>query len=82
MQTRILVLEGLDTKATTNNVFDNTNTRGRCIYIHGTNKEKLLGTRQSHGCFRMGNAAVIELFDLVQTGVNLYAVPSNAWPKQ
>jgi lipoprotein-anchoring transpeptidase ErfK/SrfK len=35
---------------------------------------------QSHGCFRMGNKEVLELFDLVQTGVEYFAVPFNAWP--
>jgi L,D-transpeptidase YbiS len=76
MQTRILVLSGVDKNAN----YDNTNTRARSIYIHGTNKEKELGTMQSHGCFRMGNADVIELFDLVQTGVEYFAVPFGAWP--
>lgn len=35
----------------------------RMIYIHGTNQEQLLGIPASHGCIRMGNHAVIELFD-------------------
>lgn len=36
MQTRILVLDGVDK----NNLYDNTNTRSRSIYIHGTNKSE------------------------------------------
>ena len=58
--TRILRLHGLDP--------DNANTHERYIYIHGTNQEHLLGTPASHGCVRMSNAGVIELFDLVETG--------------
>jgi len=35
----------------------------RYIYIHGTNHEQLLGTPASHGCVRMANRDIIELFD-------------------
>jgi len=55
--TRILWLDGLDP--------DNANTRDRFIYIHGTKHEDRIGTPDSHGCIRMRNADVIELFDLV-----------------
>src|SRR6266404_1091216 len=54
---RILWLEGLDE--------DNANTRDRFIYIHGTKHEDKIGQPDSHGCIRMRNADVIELFDLV-----------------
>lgn len=54
---RILWLDGLDE--------ENANTRERFIYIHGTKHENKLGTPDSHGCIRMRNADVIELFDLV-----------------
>jgi lipoprotein-anchoring transpeptidase ErfK/SrfK len=37
----------------------------RYIYIHGTNEEGCLGQPVSHGCIRMANAGVIELFDLI-----------------
>jgi len=40
----------------------------RFIYLHGTNQEGQLGTPVSHGCVRLGNAAVIELFDRVDEG--------------
>jgi lipoprotein-anchoring transpeptidase ErfK/SrfK len=40
----------------------------RCIYIHGTPDEASIGTAASHGCIRMRNADVIELFDLVGAG--------------
>ena len=55
--TRILWLDGVDP--------ENANTRDRYIYIHGTNHEDKIGTPDSHGCIRMRNADVIELFELV-----------------
>lgn len=54
---RILWLDGLDEH--------NANTRDRFIYIHGTRHEGEIGTPASHGCIRMRNADVIELFTLV-----------------
>lgn len=38
----------------------------REIYIHGTPEEGLIGKPASHGCIRMRNKDVIELFDLVK----------------
>jgi L,D-transpeptidase YbiS len=55
--TRILWLDGLDD--------DNANTRDRFIYIHGTKHEDKMGIPDSHGCIRMRNADVVELFSLV-----------------
>jgi len=40
----------------------------RCIYIHGTNAEALLGVPASHGCVRLSRRDVAELFDLVSLG--------------
>jgi lipoprotein-anchoring transpeptidase ErfK/SrfK len=57
---RILWLDGLDE--------DNANTRDRFIYIHGTKHEDKMGIPDSHGCIRMRNEDVIELFDLVDEG--------------
>jgi lipoprotein-anchoring transpeptidase ErfK/SrfK len=54
---RILWLDGLDEH--------NANTLDRFIYIHGTRHEDKIGHPDSHGCIRMRNADVIELFDLV-----------------
>jgi len=54
---RILWLDGLESH--------NANTRDRFIYIHGTKHENKIGQPDSHGCIRMRNADVIELFDLV-----------------
>lgn len=61
--TRILWLEGAEPV--------NANTRGRYIYLHGTNHEAALGQPASHGCVRMANADVAELFELVPTGTEL-----------
>src|SRR5581483_9592901 len=52
--TRILWLDGLDE--------ENANTRDRYIYIHGTRHEDRIGIPDSHGCIRMRNADVMELF--------------------
>jgi len=38
----------------------------RYIYIHGTNHEQRLGKPASHGCVRMANRDIIELFDFVR----------------
>jgi lipoprotein-anchoring transpeptidase ErfK/SrfK len=57
---RILWLDGLEE--------DNANTHDRFIYIHGTKHEDRIGTPDSHGCIRMRNDDVIELFDLVDEG--------------
>jgi len=57
VMSRILWLDGLDEH--------NANTRKRFIYIHGTKHEDKIGSPASHGCIRMRNADVIDLFDLV-----------------
>lgn len=57
---RILWLDGLEE--------DNANTHDRFIYIHGTKHEDKIGTPDSHGCIRMRNEDVIELFELVDEG--------------
>lgn len=40
----------------------------RFIYIHGTPDDQPMGVPLSHGCVRMRNADVMELFDLVKVG--------------
>lgn len=40
----------------------------RYIYIHGTPDSEPIGAPASHGCIRMRNRDVIELFDLVSAG--------------
>lgn len=66
--TRILRLEGLDA--------ENANTLDRYIYIHGTNQESLLGTPASHGCVRLGNADMMELYDQVAVGTEVEIQPA------
>ena len=46
----------------------NANTYERYIYIHGTNHEAAIGQPASHGCVRMRNADVAELYDLTLPG--------------
>jgi len=41
----------------------------REIYIHGTPEEGLIGRPVSHGCIRMRNKEVMELFDQVKEGM-------------
>lgn len=55
---RILRLNGLDA--------ENANSMERYIYVHGTNHEALLGEPTSHGCIRMANADIVELFDRIE----------------
>lgn len=64
--TRILWLEGLEP--------GNANTKDRYIYIHGTNLEHLIGTPASHGCVRMKNADIQELYDLIPEGTTVEIV--------
>lgn len=40
----------------------------RFIYIHGTPDVEPMGVARSHGCIRMRNADIIELFGLVSVG--------------
>ena len=61
--TRIIRIEGLDP--------ENRNTYDRLIYLHGTNQESLLGTPASHGCIRLANQDIKNLFDLVEPGDGL-----------
>jgi lipoprotein-anchoring transpeptidase ErfK/SrfK len=61
--TRILWLEGVEEH--------NASTRERYIYIHGTNHEGHLGQPASHGCVRMSNADIAELYELVPPGTDV-----------
>ncbi len=61
--TRILRLDGLDP--------ENANTLARCVYIHGTDREDLIGTPASHGCIRLGNQEMIELYDAIGVGTEV-----------
>ena len=62
---RILWLDGLELGRNKGEGIDSYN---RYIYIHGTHEEGLIGQKASHGCIRMFNNDVIDLFDRVQEG--------------
>lgn len=55
--TRILWLDGEEEH--------NRTSKERYIYIHGTNREDLIGTPASAGCVCLRNADVIQLYDLI-----------------
>jgi lipoprotein-anchoring transpeptidase ErfK/SrfK len=61
---RILWLEGLEPS--------NSNTLERYIYLHGTNHEYLIGQPKSHGCIRLKNNDIIELYDLIDEGTDVF----------
>ncbi|MGH6874391.1 MAG: L,D-transpeptidase, partial [Aestuariivirgaceae bacterium] len=42
--------------------------------IHGTNKPQLIGEAVSHGCIRMGNADILDLFSRVKVGTPVFVV--------
>ena len=67
--TRILWLSGTEIGF---NRLGNVDTMQRYIYIHGTPDSTDMGKIGSHGCVRMHNADVIELFDLVEVGTKVF----------
>lgn len=70
IMSRILWLEGLEA--------ENANSFNRYIYLHGTNHEELIGEAASHGCVRMRNADIAELFDLVAVGTEVVIAPNES----
>lgn len=60
--TRILWLDGLQPGVNKGGDIDSFE---RYIYIHGTDEEGRLGQPASHGCIRMANPDVIELYERV-----------------
>jgi lipoprotein-anchoring transpeptidase ErfK/SrfK len=67
--TRILWLGGLEPGK---NRYGNVDTCWRYIYIHGTSDEAMIGYPASHGCIRMKNIDILDLFERVQAGVKIY----------
>ncbi len=63
--TRIMWLQGEEQGLNRGRNVDSYN---RYIYIHGTPEEGFIGQPASHGCIRMKNKDVIELFNLVEEG--------------
>jgi hypothetical protein len=68
MLTRILWLSGLEPGR---NRFGKVDSMRRYIYIHGCPEEDAMGIPSSHGCVKMRNDEVIELFDHVPVGTKV-----------
>ncbi|CAI3156214.1 hypothetical protein MWMV2_MWMV2_03048 [Acinetobacter oleivorans] len=66
---RILWLDGLEKGF---NKGEGCDTMQRYIYIHGTPDTQPMGVPMSHGCVRMRNEEIIELFDLVAEDALVY----------
>ena len=62
---RILWLVGLEEGLNKGEGIDSYN---RYIYIHGTSEEGRLGKPASHGCIRMKNKEVMELYEKIKIG--------------
>lgn len=63
--TRILRLRGMQPGV---NQGGDRDSYRRYIYIHGTPEEGLIGTPSSHGCIRMTNADVLDLYERIPVG--------------
>ena len=64
--TRILWLDGEEDH--------NKTSKDRYIYIHGTNREDLIGQPASAGCVCLRNADVIQLYDLIPVGTRVEVI--------
>jgi len=67
--TRIIWLRGLE--------MANAHAFSRCIYIHGTPQEKMIGRPASYGCIRMRSNDVAALFSRVTLGTIVQIVPDH-----
>ena len=67
--TRILWLGGLEPGR---NRYGRVDSAWRYIYIHGCPGERFQQRPESHGCIRMRNADVLELFDRVNAGIRVF----------
>lgn len=67
--TRILWLGGLEPGK---NRYGKVDSTWRYIYIHGCPDELMNGCPASHGCIRMKNADVLDLFNRVEAGITVY----------
>lgn len=66
--TRILWLSGLETGR---NRLGTVDTMRRFIYIHGCPDSEPMGKPESHGCIRMRNTDIVELFDRIPVGMRV-----------
>src|SRR5437660_3039177 len=70
--TRIIWLRGLQV--------ENAHAFNRCIYIHGTPEEKLIGKPASYGCIRMKSSDVASLYAQLPLGA-IVQITSDKLPK-
>ena len=66
---RILWLGGLEPHK---NRYKMVDTLRRFIYLHGCPEELPMGVALSHGCVRMRNQDIIELFDKISVGTKVF----------
>lgn len=69
--TRILWLSGCEKGL---NRLGSVDSFRRYIYIHGTPDTEPMGCPKSHGCVRMRNDAIVELFDRISLGTRVRIV--------
>ena len=62
---RILRLSGLENGVNLGGAVDSFS---RCMYIHGVNREDLIGVPMSKGCINRKNIDILELFYVVNVG--------------
>jgi lipoprotein-anchoring transpeptidase ErfK/SrfK len=67
--TRILWLDGIEAGK---NRYGNVHTASRYIYIHGCPDELITGQPESHGCIRMKNADILDLFNRISVGTKVF----------
>lgn len=67
--TRILWLCGMEPGK---NRLGKVDTMRRYIYIHGCPDEDTMGVPGSHGCIKMRNADILQLFELVSAGTQVH----------
>ena len=60
---RVIWLRGMEQQ--------NRSARDRCIYIHGTPEERLIGRPASFGCIRMRSRDVISLYNYAHIGMHV-----------
>ncbi len=70
--TRILWLSGVEEGKNKGELEGmNLDSHDRYIYIHGSPDDVAMGQPGSRGCIRMKNSEIIELFDLIELGIEV-----------
>jgi lipoprotein-anchoring transpeptidase ErfK/SrfK len=67
--TRILWLAGLEPSK---NRYGQVDSSWRYIYIHGCPDELIMGQAESHGCIRMKNTDILDLYQRVSVGLRVF----------